>query len=158
MKRDAVSGMQSASRRNTVVVSATAAALGLLMLYPTSTHHGVEPRKPGQALAPAGVLQPSQPAAVTTVNGSSVDTRYGPVQVQLQLRAGRIVAATAIDFPQAGNRDRQINSAAIPLLDAETLTAQNAAIDTVSGATYTSAGYRQSLQAALDAATAAVSP
>jgi uncharacterized protein with FMN-binding domain len=92
------------------------------------------------------------PSTTTVVNGTSIDTNYGPVQVQLALQHGRIIRATAIDYPQAGGRDREINSVAIPVLQQETLVAQSAQIDTVSGATYTSDGYRQSLQAALDAA------
>jgi uncharacterized protein with FMN-binding domain len=74
------------------------------------------------------------------------------VQVQITLTNGRIVRADAIDYPQGSSRDQAINSQAIPQLDQETLQAQSAQIDTVSGATYTSDGYRQSLQSALDAA------
>jgi uncharacterized protein with FMN-binding domain len=87
-----------------------------------------------------------------TVNGAAADTMYGPVQVQVTVRGGRIVAAHAIDYPQGGGRDQQINSYAIPQLDQETLQIQSAQVDTVSGATYTSDGYRRSLQSALDAA------
>jgi uncharacterized protein with FMN-binding domain len=77
---------------------------------------------------------------------------YGPVQVQITVRGTRIVSAHAIDYPQGGGRDQQINSVAIPQLDNEANQAQNARIDTVSGATFTSDGYRRSLQSALDAA------
>ena len=86
------------------------------------------------------------------MNGISIDTRYGRVQVQIVVRGKRITHAKAIDYPQSGGRDREISGYAIPQLEQETLTAQSASIDTVSGATYTSDGYRQSLQAALDAA------
>jgi uncharacterized protein with FMN-binding domain len=139
-----------AARRNAAVLGATAAAVGLLFLYPTSTNRGSVQQRPGQALATPGVV--SSGSATTVVNGASVDTRYGPVQVQLHVRAGRIVSATAIDYPQGSGRDREINSFAIPVLLKETIAAQNARIDTVSGATFTSDGYRTSLQAALDAA------
>jgi uncharacterized protein with FMN-binding domain len=77
---------------------------------------------------------------------------YGPVQVQITVRGGRITSAHAIDYPQGGGRDQQINSRAIPVLDRAALQLQSAQIDTVSGATYTSDGYRRSLQSALDAA------
>lgn len=86
------------------------------------------------------------------MNGGPADTPYGPVQVQITVRAGRIVRANAIDYPQGSGRDQQINSYAIPQLDDETVRAQSAQIDTVSGATYTSDAYRTSLQSALDAA------
>jgi uncharacterized protein with FMN-binding domain len=77
---------------------------------------------------------------------------YGPVQVRVTVRGSRIVSAHAIDYPQGGGRDQEINSRAIPQLDQETVQAQSARIDTVTGATYTSEGYRRSLQSALDAA------
>jgi uncharacterized protein with FMN-binding domain len=93
-----------------------------------------------------------KPATTVTVNGAPADTQYGPVQVQISIRSGRIIRADAIDYPQGSRRDQEINSYAIPQLNQETLDAQSANIDTVSGATYTSDGYRQSLQSALDAA------
>ena len=135
------------TKRNATLFAATGAVCGLLMLYPTSTNSG---HRTG-ALAAAGVTATSTGAA-TMVNGSSIDTRYGPVQVQLKVSNGRIVSAIAIDYPRTDGRDEQINGVAIPTLQDETVTAQNADIDTVSGATYTSDGYRQSLQSALDAA------
>jgi uncharacterized protein with FMN-binding domain len=132
------------------VLGATMVAVVLLFLYPTSTNAG---GSPGMAAPPGIVLPSTAPTAgATVVNGATVDTKYGPVQVQLEVQNGRIVSATAIQYPQSGGRDRQINSYAIPVLQQETVTAQSAQIDTVSGATYTSDGYRQSLQAALDAA------
>jgi uncharacterized protein with FMN-binding domain len=98
--------------------------------------------------------RPTQSAApkTVTVNGAAVDTDYGPVQVQISLRGSKIISATAIAYPQESGRDMEINSYAIPMLQQDTVTKQSAQIDTVSGATYTSDGYRQSLQSALDAA------
>jgi uncharacterized protein with FMN-binding domain len=96
----------------------------------------------------------ARPVSVV-VNGASVDTPYGPVQVQITLSNHHIVKAEAIDYPRGSGRDQEINSYAIPQLDQETLQAQSAQIDTVSGATYTSEGYRGSLQSALDSAHAA---
>jgi uncharacterized protein with FMN-binding domain len=162
-----VTAANGPGRRNAGIVAASAAALGLLMLYPTSTNGGTSHRRPGQPLAPVGIVTPSasasppasagasRPAAApvtTTVNGRSVDTQYGPVQVQIKVRGGRIVHASAIDYPQSGGRDREINSYAVPILERETVRTQGAHVDTVSGATYTSEGYQSSLQAALDAA------
>jgi uncharacterized protein with FMN-binding domain len=74
------------------------------------------------------------------------------VQVQIKVTGNRIVSADAIVYPTSERRDREINDRAVPQLDDETLQAQSANIDTVSGATYTSDGYRQSLQSAIDAA------
>lgn len=149
------------ARRNAKALGGTAVVLGLLMLYPTSTNRSAPHRRPGTALAPAGVVvatpAPGFPrvaptSTALTVNGTSIDTRYGPVQVQLTVQGTKVLRAVAIDYPQSGGRDREINSQAIPVLERESMTAQSARIDTVSGATFTSEGYRQSLQAALDAA------
>lgn len=102
---------------------------------------------------PAAVGKAPAPAPTTsTVNGASVGTQYGPVQVQLTLRGGRVIRSQAITFPNDSSQSQQINSQAVPILDAEARQAQSARIDTVSGATYTSAGYQQSMQSALDAA------
>ncbi|MEU3511357.1 FMN-binding protein [Streptomyces longwoodensis] len=87
-----------------------------------------------------------------TVTGEPVQTRWGPVQVRVTVADGRITDVTAVTYPQDNPRDQQINSSALPQLRSEALRAQSADIDTVSGATYTSDGYRESLQSALDAA------
>ncbi|MGW4817864.1 FMN-binding protein [Streptomyces sp. NPDC004227] len=87
-----------------------------------------------------------------TVTGETVQTRWGPVQVRVTLVGGRITDVTALAQPSGNPRDREINGYAIPQLRREALAAQSASIDTVSGATYTSDGYRRSLQSALDAA------
>jgi uncharacterized protein with FMN-binding domain len=149
------------ARRNAAALGGTTLVLGLLLLYPTSTNRMEAPRRPGTPLAPAGVVVgarlPGAPSAsptaqTVTINGTSVDTPYGPVQVQLKVRGRKVLAATAIDYPQNGGQSQAINSQAVPALEQETLAAQSARIDTISGATFTSEGYRQSLQAALDAA------
>ncbi|MFJ9563084.1 FMN-binding protein [Streptomyces fuscichromogenes] len=87
-----------------------------------------------------------------TVTGDTVQTRWGPVQVKVTVKNGRITDVTAVQYPSENPRDQQINSYAIPQLRSEALAAQSASIDTVSGATYTSEGYQQSLQSALDSA------
>jgi uncharacterized protein with FMN-binding domain len=89
-----------------------------------------------------------------TYTGASVSTRFGPVQVQITVSGGIIVSADAVDYPTQNGRDRQINQIAVPRLVSETLDAQSANIDMISGATYTSTGYVQSLQSALDEAAA----
>lgn len=95
------------------------------------------------------------PAAVQPFNGSRVSTRYGPIQVQAQITDGTITDIAVIAYPDGDGKSRSISARALPQLRTEVLTAQQADVDTVSGATYTSNGYRQSLQAALDQARAA---
>jgi uncharacterized protein with FMN-binding domain len=99
-----------------------------------------------------GSGSPGTSKGTTTVTGDSVQTRWGPVQVRITVQNGRITDVTAVTYPQDNPRDREINAYAVPQLRREVLEAQSADIDTVSGATYTSDGYRQSLQSALDSA------
>ena len=87
-----------------------------------------------------------------TYTGESVDTRWGPVQVQITVKNGKITAAQAVVYPQQNPRDQEINAFAVPQLNSEAVQAQSGDIDAVSGATVTSDGYIQSLQSAIDQA------
>ena len=91
-------------------------------------------------------------SAAKTVTGDAADTIYGPVQVQITVKNGKLTAANATVYPTGTPRDAQINAFAIPQLEQETVAAGNANIDAVSGATYTSNGYIASLQSALSKA------
>ena len=91
-------------------------------------------------------------AAAKTVTGSAANTIYGPVQVQIVVKGGKVTAAKAVEYPQDTPRDSQINAFAIPVLDREAVSVGSDQIDMVSGATYTSRGYITSLQSALDQA------
>jgi uncharacterized protein with FMN-binding domain len=93
---------------------------------------------------------PPLSAGERAVTGHTVTTVYGPVQVRVVERARKIVAVNILQHPAETAMDIQIGQYAFPRLVGETLTAQSARIDTVSGATYTSGGYIQSLQSALD--------
>lgn len=81
-----------------------------------------------------------------------VATPYGPVQVRITTTKSHLDAVKVLQHPSGNARSDQINGYAIPRLDNEALAAQSAHIDMVSGASYTSAGYIRSLQAALDRA------
>jgi uncharacterized protein with FMN-binding domain len=87
-----------------------------------------------------------------TYTGTTAVTRFGNVQVQVTIAGGKITDVTALQLTDQDGRSVQISAQAAPLLQQEALTAQSATIDTVSGATYTSEGYIQSLQSALDQA------
>jgi uncharacterized protein with FMN-binding domain len=95
---------------------------------------------------------PTAPAAARTVTGTVANTQYGPMQVQLTLAGQKITKVTVPQRTNDGSESDQIDSSAIPKLTSETLAAQSAHIDAVSGASYTSSGYIQSLQSALDQA------
>jgi uncharacterized protein with FMN-binding domain len=85
-----------------------------------------------------------------TIVGSSVQTRYGPVQVSVTFSAGRIADVQALQVPGGHRESEQINARATPILAREVVAAQSSQIDTVSGATYTSAAYAESVQSAID--------
>ena len=85
-----------------------------------------------------------------TATGDSISTQYGPVQVRVTVKDGKITAVQGLVLTGDDPRSAQISSFAEPTLQQETLSKQSAAIDAVSGATFTSASYTQSVQSALD--------
>ena len=87
-----------------------------------------------------------------TFKGAGSTNPYGTVQVSIKVQGGKITVVSAT-YPLAGN-SATINPVAIPKLKQETLTAQSARVAAVSGATYTSKSYTESLQSALDGAKA----
>jgi|SRR5579884_2525208 len=155
---------------------ATIGGLVLLFSYHTSTMGPAGPTKANglvalpagsvatpAATAPASSTGNDSPAAGTpaagappatggdtVVNGPSVPTRRGPVQVQIKVQNGRLTDVVAVVLPDSNYRDERINAYAVPILRQEALDAQSSNIDSVSGATVTSDGYVASLQAALD--------
>jgi FMN-binding domain len=94
--------------------------------------------------------QTGLPADEHTVTGNVANTIYGPVQIQLVVKDSKIVKVSVLQQPSNTIHDIQIGQFAFPRLIGETLAAQNAKIDSISGATYTSGGYIQSLQSAVD--------
>ncbi len=94
----------------------------------------------------------TSPAKATTVTGDVARTQWGPVQVQLAVSGSTITNVTILQYPNSNGTDVQIANYSLPKLIQETLDAQSASISMVSGATYTSNGYRESLQSALDQA------
>ena len=95
---------------------------------------------------------PGSTTTAATVTGAVAQTIWGPVQVQLQVKSGTITQVRILQYPSGNSRDVELAQYALPILMRETTQAQSARIDMVSGATYTSQGYLQSLQSALDQA------
>ncbi len=87
-----------------------------------------------------------------TFTGTTVSTRFGNVQVQVTISGGALTDVTALHLTDHDGRSVSISNRAAPILKDEVLQAQSASVSMVSGATYTSAAYLQSLQAALDQA------
>ncbi|MGA2829588.1 MAG: FMN-binding protein [Streptosporangiaceae bacterium] len=108
----------------------------------------------GSAAAAASAPVSAGSGTGTAVTGNVINTPYGPTQVQVTVNAGKIVKVTVLQHTNDGVNSMMIDGRALPLLNNETLTAQSGKINAVSGASYTSAGYIQSLQSALDKASA----
>lgn len=103
--------------------------------------------------SPAGGTTPGSSGGAggaTVLTGHAFQTKFGPMQVQVTLVNRKIVKVTVLQQTDLGAYSGQIDARALPQLSQETLTAQSARIDAVSGASYTSEGYIQSLQSALD--------
>ena len=146
-----------------VLLAFVSTVTGLVMLLSFKTHSIAATTSAASKVAPSSVVTTQSGTAATptttptaaagattkTVTGSSVDTRYGPVQVQIVITDGKITSATAVQYPSGNGRDQEINSYAVPTLQQESVNANSANIDMVSGATYTSNGYISSLQSAL---------
>ncbi|KQR53730.1 FMN-binding protein [Leifsonia sp. Leaf336] len=140
-------GEQATSAQTSVHVSTSASGSTTSTAPTTSTPSATATPSPSAtASAPAA----SAASATKTVTGTAVDTRYGPVQVKVTFSGTTITAVDTVQYPSESGRDVEINSQALPILQQETLSKQSAQIDTVSGATYTSEGYIQSLQSAID--------
>jgi len=111
---------------------------------------GGTPSRTTPKTSPPATAPPPQSAR--TVTGQTFENQYGPVQVQIRLQCRTITDVQAVQLPSDRARSQYISEQAGPLLRQEALQAQSAQIDGVSGATYTSESYAQSLQSALDSA------
>ena len=153
-------------RRAAPVLLATASGLALLASFHTS------PATTGLAAAAASSTEstvgtttttgrrstttgPTTTIAIRTVDGPTVATKWGPVQVRLTVQGSRILDVQALQLPSSHPRSNEISQQAAPLLRSEALQAQSARINILSGASYTSVGYANSLQGALDRAATA---
>jgi uncharacterized protein with FMN-binding domain len=121
---------------------------------PSSPSTGSTPSNPSTNTTPSTTRAPSPapPPTVKTVDGDDVSTQYGDVQVQVTVRGGRVTDVKGLLLPNDRPRSVEISQQAEPILRTEALQAQSAQIDIVSGASFTSEGYAQSLQSALDRA------
>jgi len=144
-------------RRSPIVIGATiAGTAGVLAFHP----HAATP-----ATAASATTTKTTAAATTTTTSSSgsggsggsgtatgdaTDTRYGAAQVRVTVTNGKIVKLEALQLQSNDPHSAQISSSAAPLLEQEVLAQQTAGVDVVSGATFTSASYVQSVQSALD--------
>jgi uncharacterized protein with FMN-binding domain len=131
------------------------AALGLKVVAPPPTP-GTATASGSSSSASSASTSRSKTSSSTprSYDGATVQTQYGDMQVRVVLTGSRLTDVVALRLTDSSSRSVQISASAAPILRREALAAQSAHIDSVSGASYTSAGYIQSLQSALDAARA----
>jgi uncharacterized protein with FMN-binding domain len=153
-------------RRAILIVTGTAAAVTSALVYnPPQLAQVATSSKaatPATSTAPSGKSTPApnatQSSAPTTPTnlpsgnfaGDKVSTRWGPVQVEITVKNGVITAANALAFPDGDRRSLSISQQAIPYLIEQTLgVVKSNDVMGVSGASYTSNGWRTSLQSAI---------
>ncbi len=144
-------------RRIVIWLASTITIVVLLFGYHTSTNKSTSAATVPSASAPTTTSSPQGGSSgnssnIKTYTGSVAQTRWGPVQIKITVQDGKLTKVTVLQQPNGNRRDQEINDQALPILIDETVSAQNAKIDMVSGATVTSEGYLQSLQAAIDEA------
>jgi uncharacterized protein with FMN-binding domain len=151
-------------RRSPIVIAATIAGTAATLAFhphaaaapaPTASSATKSPSAPTATSGSSGSSSGSGPSGSSatvsgTATGDAVATQYGDAQVRVTVKGGKIVTVEALQLQGNDPRSVQISSSAAPVLQQEVLTSQTAAVDAVSGATFTSASYTQSLQSALD--------
>jgi uncharacterized protein with FMN-binding domain len=132
----------------------TTVALALLLSFRTPDTAGLSAPALASGAGGAGATAGTGVGSGTytgQLTGSVMQTPFGNVQVQVTLQNGKITDVQTLQLPSGGHSS-QVSQYAAPQLRNEVLQAQSAQVDSVSGATYTSQAYQQSLQAALDQA------
>ncbi|WP_218063334.1 FMN-binding protein [Arthrobacter sp. SDTb3-6] len=128
--------------------SPLATSLAAAPVSPTAT---AKPGGGSPSPVPSAAATTSGPgAAATTITGDTESTPYGNVQVSVRFSGRKITNVTVLQVPDSGNYDQQVAQVVPPTLLQEVLSSQSATVNTVSGGTYTSNGYLQSVQSAID--------
>src|SRR3954465_2237540 len=135
-------------RRSPLVIGATiAGTAGVLAFHP---HTPAVKTAAATTTTAAPRAAASTATSSATATGDAISTQYGNAQVKVTVENGKITKIEALQLQGDDPRSVQISSSAEPTLQEEVLTKQTADVDAVSGATFTSASYTQSLQSALD--------
>jgi uncharacterized protein with FMN-binding domain len=159
-------------KRATIVTGVTVVGVAWLLNYKVAPHQltALTPASPTQgpgnpaspsaspavttspSVTPSAAPSPSPTALSGTFTGADVPNRFGDVQVRVVISNGRITDVQAVQLPTDRAESAYISQQVGPWLRTEALQAQSANIDIISGATYTSQSYAQSLESALQQA------
>src|SRR3954466_15383681 len=140
-------------KRSKIVLSATAfgsAAVLAFHAHPAATPVATASSTKTTTTTAAPATSTTTASGSKSATGDAMNTRYGPAQVKVTVSNGKIVKIEAVQLQSADAKSQAISSYAAPVLQRTVLSKQTAAVDTVSGATYTSLSYEASLQSALD--------
>ena len=151
-------------KRSPVVLGGTALGLvGVLGYHTASTPTALSSPSAASSTAAASTTATTRTATTSrsasatkasatkrTVTGSDVNFRYGDLQLKVTATGSRITSVSVVKLDETDQHSAEIDQVAIPQLTQEAVGAQSAKIDGVSGASYTSQAYEQSLQSALD--------
>ncbi|WP_166792579.1 FMN-binding protein [Cryobacterium algoricola] len=148
----AIASLQDTLGGTATDATVSAAASAPVASTPAAAATATATAAPAATATPTPTVTPAAAGITGTFTGSVVATRFGNMQVSVTLADGTITDVTALQLTDKDSRSVQISNRAAPVLKAEVLKAQSAAVANVSGATYTTQGYLTSLQAALDAA------
>ena len=153
--RPALQLPHSHPRRRSATPSPSSTSSSTSTSSPTATPSGAPPSG-GASPTPTATATPKPASGLKSgsFTGQSYANPYGNVQVQVVISGGKITSVKTIQYPNGHQQSVFINSQALPLLEQEVLQAQSAQINIIGGATFTSQGYAQSVQSALDAARA----
>jgi uncharacterized protein with FMN-binding domain len=136
-------------KRAPIVLTATAAGLAAALGF---SPHSRAPTATGVSTTPSTSSSSSSGSSTTTATGEAIPNQYGNVQLKVTISGGKITQIEPVQLPSGDSKSSQISSYAEPQLRQSALAKQSENIDVVSGATYTSDGYRTALQSALDIA------
>ena len=139
-------------RRAMIVTGAAVVGVAWIANYKIATHTAGIAAPPPESPTATPAATPSATssgAASGTFLGSDVPNRFGDVQVRVVVRDGHITDVQPVQMPFDRERSAYISQVAGPMLRTEVLQAQSARIDIISGATYTSESYAQSVESAL---------
>jgi uncharacterized protein with FMN-binding domain len=142
-------------RRIAIIATGTIGGVVAVVAYhppsltPVSTI-GVATSAPTTGATPAPTTGTTKPTSGASgiYTGDTAQTAWGPVQVQITVSGGQITAAKALQWPNGDRRSQSIAQQSIPYLIQQTLTTKSANVVGVSGASYTSDGWRRSLTSA----------
>lgn len=135
--------------RPTILAATSAGFVAVLALHAVSPSTRLAVGVAPTTTMPAGGVPSTPSTGLRSAVGSSEPFGYGTISLKVTAQGRRVVAVSVANLQTAESYSQQLASQVIPTLTNEALAAQSANIQGVSGASYTSAGFAQSLQSAL---------